>query len=137
MARSELLTHGSVVLDCEGLAKLISRDKRILSILARAVPKERRVICSAATLIEAQHGKVREAEFSYARSRIVIEPVTEKIANEAVSLLRSAGLHGHRHAIDAMVAATAMAQPGGVALLTSDVDDMNALCGQRIRIVKV
>lgn len=137
MARRELLRHGSVVLDCEGFAKLLSRDRRLLSILAKALEKERRVVCSAATLIEAQHSKIKAAEFAYARSMVAVEPVTEHIANEAVSLLRTAGLHGHRHAIDAMVAATAIVQSGSVTLLTSDPDDMNTPLGRRVAVVRV
>ncbi|PSK97110.1 hypothetical protein CLV63_109113 [Murinocardiopsis flavida] len=108
-----------------------------MAFLARANTEERRIVCCAATLIEAQHSKVKAAELSYARSLVSVEAVTEEIANEAVALLRAAGLHGHRHAIDAMVAATAMAQQGGVVLLTSDVDDMTALCGDRVAVVKV
>ncbi|MET8050120.1 hypothetical protein ABZU75_21230 [Streptosporangium sp. NPDC005286] len=39
-------------------------------------------------------------------SRLKVEPVTEEICVRAIELLRDAWLHGHRYAIDAVVAAT-------------------------------
>lgn len=53
------------------------------------------------------------------------------------SLLHEVGLDGHQHAIDAMVAVTALHQPGPVVMLTSDVDDMSRLCGSRVTLVAV
>jgi hypothetical protein len=38
-----------------------------------------------------------------------VEPLTKDLARQASGLLKSAGLHGHKYAIDAMVAATAIA----------------------------
>jgi hypothetical protein len=38
-----------------------------------------------------------------------------------------AGFHGHRHAIDARAAATALAHPGRATIYTSDPDDLEAL----------
>jgi hypothetical protein len=48
----------------------------------------------------------------WALSRIVVEPVSEAVAQSAAALLTDAGLHGHRYAIDAMLSATALAGPG-------------------------
>ncbi|MFC4560760.1 hypothetical protein ACFO4E_02695 [Nocardiopsis mangrovi] len=42
-----------------------------------------------------------------------------------------------RHAIDAMVSATALISPAPVTVLTSDPDDLTALCGKQVTIVKV
>ncbi len=56
-------------------------------------------------------------------------------AKAAAKLLMDAGLHGHKYAIDATVAVTALSQPGPVAVLTSDVDDMTKLCGRRINVI--
>lgn len=36
-------------------------------------------------------------------------------------------LHGHAYAIDAMLCATALAHPGRVTILTSDVEDIGLL----------
>lgn len=52
-------------------------------------------------------------------------------------LLREAGLHGHKYAIDAIVAVTALHQPGPVVMLTSDVEDMTKLCQDRVTLVAV
>jgi hypothetical protein len=48
-----------------------------------------------------------------------------------------AGLHGHKYAIDAAVAEAALRQQRPVVMLTSDIDDMAELCGDRIRLVAV
>jgi hypothetical protein len=68
-------------------------------------------------------------------SRVKVEPVTKGAARASAELLEVAGLHGHRHAIDATVAEAALRQPGPVAMLTSDVDDMARLCGDRVRLI--
>jgi 6-pyruvoyl-tetrahydropterin synthase len=52
-------------------------------------------------------------------------------------LLKQTGLHGHKYAIDATVAETALRQSGPVAMLTSDVDDMAKLCGTRVRLISI
>lgn len=49
---------------------------------------------------------------------------TEQAAKAAAKLLKDAGPHGHKHAVDATVAEVALRQPGPVAMFTSDVDDM-------------
>lgn len=52
-------------------------------------------------------------------------------------MLINAGLHGHKYAIDAAVAETALRQRRPVVMLTSDMDDMTKLCGDRVRLVAV
>jgi predicted nucleic acid-binding protein len=64
-----------------------------------------------------------------------IEPVTDEISFHAIDLLRVAGLHGHKHAIDSVVAATALRSVKPAVILTSDADDMERLCGKQVRIV--
>lgn len=64
-----------------------------------------------------------------------MEPVTEQGARAAAELLKDAGLHGHKYAIDATVAEVALRQPKPVALLTSDSDDMTKLCGSQVRVI--
>lgn len=51
--------------------------------------------------------------------RLRAEPVTHALAQS--------GLHGHKSAIDAMLCATALAQPGRVTILTPDVEDISML----------
>jgi predicted nucleic acid-binding protein len=60
-------------------------------------------------------------------SRITIVPVSAEIARKAGELLGKTGLSGHRCAIDAVVAATALELERPVVLLTSDPDDLARL----------
>lgn len=61
-------------------------------------------------------------------------PLTKDIADEAIRLLREAGLHGHKYAKDAALAAVAHRQTGRTALFTSDVDDLGKLCRPRVQL---
>jgi predicted nucleic acid-binding protein len=135
--RAPAVPAGTLVLDSEGLAKAVRRDREVSGWLALARADDLRVITSAATLVEVVHPGINRAAFGWTLLRIVVEPVTEDIAFAATGLLAEAGLHGHRHAIDAILAAMALAAPGPVALLTSDPDDLAALCGRRVTLVKV
>jgi hypothetical protein len=53
--------------------------------------------------------------------------VTDELARRAGELLGTTGLSGHRCAIDAVVAVTALSSARPVVLLTSDPDDMSRL----------
>lgn len=90
---------------------------------------------SVATSIEVSHGGMDSARMSWLLSRIRVESVTKESARRSAGLLEDAGLHGHRCAIDAVVAEVALRLPGPVVLLASDVDDMVQLCGQRVRVI--
>ncbi|SCK18983.1 hypothetical protein YW7DRAFT_01332 [Streptomyces sp. AmelKG-E11A] len=89
----------------------------------------------ANTIVEAAHARVNEARLSRPLSRVRVEAVTEQAARASARLLKQAGPHGHEYAIDATVAEMATRQPGPVAMLTSDLDDMARLCGDRIRLI--
>jgi hypothetical protein len=56
---------------------------------------------------------------------------------EAITLLGNAGLHGHKYAIDAALAAIALRQPGPVTVFTSGEDDMRKLCGDRVVVIEL
>ncbi len=86
-----------------------------------------RVVVSAVTLTEVIRGDSRDAAVHRVLSRITVLPVTVEIARRAGELLGATGLTGHRYALDAVVAATALQQPRPVVLLTSDLDDINRL----------
>lgn len=131
------LREGSVVLDCEGLSLLCAGDSRVTALVREAQENDFRVLVSALTPIEAQNLRVKSDRLAWCLSRLRIEPVTEAISWQAIHLLRAAGLHGHKYAIDAVVAATALEAPKPVAILTSDTDDMQKLCGKLVRIVSV
>jgi predicted nucleic acid-binding protein len=115
---------GTVVLDSEGLSKLAVGDDRARAYLDSA---RARVAASAITLTETPRGGPRDAALHRVLSRITVVPVTAQIARQAGELLGAAGLSGHRCAIDAVVAATALGLERPIVLLTSDPDDVNRL----------
>ncbi|MGA5700163.1 DNA-binding protein [Peterkaempfera bronchialis] len=101
--------------------------------LAVALQDDVRVVIAAATIVEADYVAVHPARLDWALSRLVAVPLTQDLARAASNLLKSAGLHGHKYAIDAMVVATALAATDKpVTVLTSDVDDISTLLGERL-----
>jgi predicted nucleic acid-binding protein len=130
-------TKGTLILDSEGLSKIVRDDHRFLARVAEARKANMLTVVSAATLVEARDPKVSQERFDWAVSRLTIKPVTEDVARSASQLLAEHGMHGHQHAIDAMVAATALGVPGRRIMLTSDPKDMNKLCGKSIRVVGI
>jgi predicted nucleic acid-binding protein len=125
------------VLDSEGLVKAVLRAREVTQWLALARADDLRVITSAATVVEVTHPRLSRPALEWTLSRIVVEPVTEPIARRATAILAEASLHGHRHAIDAMLSATALAAPGPVTVLTSDPEDIATLCGPNVTVIKV
>ena len=55
----------------------------------------------------------------------------------ATKLLAAVGLPGHTYALDAIVAATALASPAPVTVLTSAPEALLMLCGPGIRVNKI
>jgi predicted nucleic acid-binding protein len=136
--------RGTLVLDSEGLAKLAAGDPRVRAYLDIARSRRGRVAASAITLTEVIRGGPRDAATHRVLSRITVADVTAQIARRAGELLGATGLSGHRCAIDAAVAATALGLERPVVLLTSDPDDMNRLVEEpdrpkpeRIAVVRV
>jgi predicted nucleic acid-binding protein len=137
VTRSPAAPGGTLVLDSEGLAKAVLRDRAVTAWLALARADDLRVITSAATLVEVVHPRINRPALEWTLSRLVVEPVTDAVARQAAALLINAGLHGHKYAIDAMLSATALTAPGPVTVLTSDPEDLTALCGTRATVIKV
>lgn len=137
MTRSPAAPGGTLVLDSQGVAKAVQRDRTVTAWLALARADDLRVITSAATLVEVIHPRINRPALEWTLSRLIVEPVTEPIARHAATLLSDTGLHGHKYAIDAMLSATALAAPGPVTVLTSDPDDLIALCRGRVIVIKV
>ncbi|GAA0361714.1 hypothetical protein GCM10009530_09110 [Microbispora corallina] len=135
-ARSKL-SAGTVILDSQGLSKWCAADQRVTAILREAQNNDFRVAISALTPIEAFDGRIANDRLRWHLSRLRVEPVTEELSIHALDLLRASGLHGHKYAIDAVVAATALRSTHPVVVLTSDEDDMNRLCGKAVRLVSV
>ncbi|MFD7728924.1 PIN domain-containing protein [Kitasatospora phosalacinea] len=127
----------TVVLDSQGLSAWVAQDRRLLVKLDLFVSMGAELVTCANTIVEVIHARVNRARLNWVLSRVRVEPVTEPAAKAAADLLVEAGLHGHKYAIDATVAEMALRQPGPVAMLTSDVDDMAKLCGDRVRLIAI
>lgn len=136
MARAQSrLSAGTVVLDSEGLSKWCAADQRVTAYVREAQENDFRLVVSALTPIEAFDMHSKNERFRWHLSRLKIEPMTDEVSFRAIELLREAGLHGHKYAIDAVVAATALRSAKPAIILTSDADDMEKLCGKQVRIV--
>jgi predicted nucleic acid-binding protein len=120
------------LLDSEGLSQAVLGHRVMGARLKDADRSGIRVVTTSMTLIEAYHRRVKQGVWTWTLSRIAVEPVTREVADEAIHLLESAGLHGHEYAIDAVLAAVALRQRGDVTVFTSDEEDMRLLCGDRV-----
>lgn len=137
MARRKLSHEGTLVLDCEGLSKLVGDHEPVVALVAEARKRGMEAVISALTVIEAVHRRTDKARLAWVLSGLRIVPVGDEEAKAASALLINAGLHGHKYAIDAAVAEMALRQRRPAVMLTSDVDDMAKLCGDRVRLVAV
>ncbi|WP_432103015.1 PIN domain-containing protein [Streptomyces sp. bgisy091] len=124
----------ALILDSDGLAKAVQRDREVQEWLTAARDADLPVVTSAAVLVEVIHPRINDAALQWTLSRLRIEPVTQATARSAAALLRAAGLHGHKYAIDAMLCATALAHPGRITILTSDVEDVAVLTADHPRV---
>jgi hypothetical protein len=127
----------TVVLDSEGLSAWIAQDRKILAMFQVFHAMGADLVIGANALVEVSHARVNLPRLRWALPHVKVEPVTERAAKASAELLKATGLHGHKYAIDATVAEAALRQPGPVAILTSDVDDMARLCGDRVRLIGI
>ncbi|MER5477949.1 hypothetical protein ABT026_13390 [Streptomyces sp. NPDC002734] len=125
------------LLDSEGLSQTVHGTAAMKGRLKAARLAGIRVMTTSMTLIEAYDVRTNIPAWHWALSLLHVESVTEDIAKEAINLLKEAGLHGHKYAVDAALAAVALRQPGPVTIFTSDEDDMRKLCADRVLIVKL
>jgi hypothetical protein len=106
--RTRARAAGVMVLDSEGVSKAAT-DRVMYVRLKVAYRDGHRVLTSAAVLAEALRGGSRDAQVHRVLSRMVVEPVSEAIGRRAGHLIGAAHLSSDQ-AVDAMVAATAVAQ---------------------------
>lgn len=137
MARRKLSHEGTLVLDSEGFSKLLADDEPVVALVAEARSRGMEVVICALTIIEAVHARTNRARLNWVLSGVRAVPVGDEEARAASALLMAAGLHGHKYAIDAAVAEAALRQQRPVVMLTSDIDEMAKLCGDRVRLVAV
>jgi predicted nucleic acid-binding protein len=128
----------SIVLDSQALSLLLDNDRRMITRVEAARREGVPVLVSVLTIVEAVYGKTDTARLNWVLSRLQVEDVNQPDAMTAVRLLRDAGgLHGHKYAIDGLVAAMALRSPAPVLVLTSDRDDWSKLCGDRVAVIAV
>ncbi|MEV6558418.1 PIN domain-containing protein [Nocardia sp. NPDC051756] len=127
--------QGTLVLDCDGLSRLVDDSVAVVAIVAEARSRGMEVVISALTIVEATHRKTDKARLAWLLSALRVEPVDDAAAKAASALLLDAGLHGHKYAIDAVFAEMAQRQQIPVVMLTSDLDDMRKLCGASVRLI--
>ncbi|MGW6598336.1 DNA-binding protein [Streptomyces sp. NPDC055036] len=125
---------GTFVLVSEALSKLSRRhrDMTVRPDVARRL--DLLVVTSAATLVEAHDRRCRRPRSTmpfpwprYARSR-------RRSHARQGRLLAAESLHGHKYAINAMLAATAHMEHGDVTVITNDMADLRRLCLSRIAV---
>ncbi|WP_024755757.1 PIN domain-containing protein [Streptomyces exfoliatus] len=125
------------VLDSEALSLAVRGDRPMMARLDLAARGEADVVTSPLTLVEAYDGRTTEQRWDWVLSRVRVADIGKDEARQARRLLADAGLHGHKYAIDAVLAVVARQQAGQVMVFTSDVDDLEKLVPDRIVVVKV
>lgn len=126
---------GTLLLDSEGLSRLYRQDRQLVTLIESARRENVRVGTSAMTRLEAEDSRIHRARIAWVLSRIDVHPISRQVSDAAAELLRTTGLHGHKYAIDATLAAVAHSCPGPVAIATSDPEDLELLCGRSIRLI--
>ncbi|MEV0614968.1 DNA-binding protein [Nonomuraea sp. NPDC050404] len=119
------------------MSKFIDDETTVSAMVAEARSRDVEVVISALTIIEAAHRRTNRSRLTWLLSGMRIVHIGEEEAKAASDLLAAAGLHGHTYAIDAALAEMALRQPKPVVMLTSDIDDMKKLCGDRVHLVAV
>jgi hypothetical protein len=125
------------VLDCEALSLAVRGDRTMIGWLDLAARGEADVVTSPMTLVEAYDGRITEQRWDWVLSRVKVADLGKDEARQARRLLADTKLHGHKYAIDAMLAVVALLQRGQVTVFTSDVDDLEKLLPARIVVRKV
>jgi predicted nucleic acid-binding protein len=144
VARQRRLADGTLVLDAQGLAKLAAGDPAVRALVQTAHQRYDNVVTAASTLAELLRGGAADARMHRVLQRVTVASIDKAVGRKAGELLGAAGLSGHRCAVDAMLAAVALAQRRPALLLTSDPDDMARLTEEsnrskreRIAVIKV
>jgi predicted nucleic acid-binding protein len=144
VARSRARVGGTLVLDAEGLVKLSAGHPGAVS-RARAANRRNAVVVTAATtLTEVLRGDQRDAPVHRVLRKVKVVSIDSQQARAAGELLGRTGLSGRSHALAALVAIVALAQPRPVVLLTSDTGDMARLTeepqrprAERVAVVRI
>jgi predicted nucleic acid-binding protein len=115
---------GTLVLDAEGLMQFSLGGKVAMSLVRDVHGRGGVVVTAGPTLAEVLRGG---AAVHRVLGSVRVIPIDKDYGRAAGELLGRTGLSGHRHALDALLAAVALGQPRPAVLLTSDPDDMAVL----------
>ncbi|MER6530774.1 PIN domain-containing protein [Streptomyces sp. NPDC001508] len=126
-----------LVLDREALSLAVRGDRRMIAWLDLAAGGEAEVVTSPMTLVEAYDGRTTGQRWDWVLSRLKVTDIGQDEARRARRLLSDAKLHGHKYAIDAVLAVIARRQKGLVTVFTSDVDDLERLVPGSIVVKRV
>ncbi|MGV9641392.1 PIN domain-containing protein [Streptomyces sp. NPDC004822] len=125
------------VLGCEALSLAVRGDRRMIAWLDLAARGEADVVTSPVALVEAYDGSTTEQRWDWVLSRLQVVDIGKDEARQARRLLADAKSHGHKHAVDAVLAVIARQRRGRVTVFTSDVDDLEKLVPDTIVVRKV
>ncbi|WNI16390.1 hypothetical protein [Actinacidiphila sp. ITFR-21] len=125
------------VLGCAALSLAVRGDRKMIAWLDLAARGEAEVVTSPMTLVEAYDGRITGQRWDWLHSRLKVADIGEDEARQARRLLADAKLHGHKYAIDAVLAAGGRRQQGQVTVFTSDADDLEKLAPDTVVVKKV
>ncbi|MFF2627879.1 hypothetical protein ACFVUN_19190 [Kitasatospora griseola] len=125
------------VLDSEALSLAVRGDRMMIARLDLAARGEAEIVTSPMTLVEAYDARTTEQRWDWVLSRVNVAALGKDEARQARRLLADAGLHGHKYAIDAVLAVVALRQRGQVTVFTSDPEDLERLLPDHIVVMKV
>ena len=135
---------GTLVLDAQGIVRLAEADKSMIARVRKADGSGGEIVTAASTLAEVLRGGARDARIHRILRRVTVVDIDKNLGRKAGELLGAAGVSGHRCAVDALLAAVALAQRRPVILLTSDpgnlarlTEEPNRSKRERIAVIKV
>ncbi|MGW9496155.1 hypothetical protein ACWG5P_17465 [Streptomyces prasinus] len=129
--------------DSEALSKAVQGDREMAALIKTAPRLDIPIVTSALTTLEAWDPREtpRQALWNWTLSRIRVVHTDDQVTAMARDMLKATGLHGHKYALDAVLAAVAgreAAQGAQATVFTSDTDDMTQLlAGHSVRVEKV
>ncbi len=136
MAKVRGLLIRSVVLDASALTAASQAHSDIRGVLRRWQDDGANLVTTAATLTEVLRGHPRDAAIHRLLASLnvrVIDAPLGQAAGERIGRTQSRG----NVTLDALVAEVASSLPRPVALLTSDVDDLQALVDPDVMVLNI
>jgi hypothetical protein len=131
------------VFDCEALSKAVHGDRAVTALIKAAPQLDIPIVTSALTTLEAWNPRegAQQTLWNWTLSRIRVIHTDDQMIATSLDMLKTAGLHGHKYAIVAVLAAIAAREAAlgrQVTVFTSDTDDMTRLVADYpVRIEKV